>query len=115
MVSARTAGEGPRWGGSRYTMQGLLDNQLGKQGVMKRKLTEYLVCPNGSGDLDLDEPRRPASPGADIEQGRLDRQSCGASSSIVPSMPRFVSGEKCAPPFGFQWNKFPTLQVELCQ
>jgi SAM-dependent methyltransferase len=52
------------------------------------------------------------APNVEIEEGLLTCAACRAAYPIVRSMPRFVPSEMYAASFGFQWNKFPTLQVD---
>jgi SAM-dependent methyltransferase len=47
-----------------------------------------------------------------MEEGLLECEKCGVQYPIVRGLPRFVTSEMYAASFGFQWNKFPTLQVD---
>jgi len=69
---------------------------------------EYLACPKCSGSLRLKEPTLWSVPGDEIEQGQLDCAQCGTRHPIVCSVAR----ELYAASFNFQWNKFPTLQLD---
>ncbi len=48
----------------------------------------------------------------DIREGQLECAGCGTSYPILNSLPRFVPSDLYAASFGFQWNAFPTLQVD---
>jgi SAM-dependent methyltransferase len=78
---------------------------------MKTELLRYLECPNCQGSVSLRE--HPENGEVDeIEEGTLNCNQCGGAYPIMRSLPRFVSGDNYAASFGFQWNKFPTLQVD---
>ena len=79
---------------------------------MKISLLEYLACPKCSGGLRLAGPTLWSVPGEEIEQGQLECAQCGTRHQIIGSVPRFVASELYAASFGFQWNKFPTLQLD---
>lgn len=79
---------------------------------MKERLLEYLACPACSGGLRLAKSVVTSLPDAEIEQGQLECEKCRTIYPIVHSIPRFVPEENYATSFGFQWNKFPTLQVD---
>jgi SAM-dependent methyltransferase len=79
---------------------------------MNSKAIEYFVCPACGVGLRLNAAPAGAAPVGEIEEGSLDCTQCGANYPIVRSVPRFVTSEDCAASFGFQWNQFPTLQVD---
>jgi uncharacterized protein YbaR (Trm112 family) len=79
---------------------------------MKLRLLEYLACPKCSGSLRLAEPALWSVTGEEVEQGQLECAQCGTRHPIVRSVPRFVASELYAASFGFQWKKFPTLQLD---
>jgi SAM-dependent methyltransferase len=49
---------------------------------------------------------------SEITEGFLECTLCQTSVPIVRSLPRFVSSESYADNFGFQWNRFDTIQVD---
>lgn len=79
---------------------------------MKTELLKYLECPNCQSAMSLLGHPDMSHQGHDIEEGTLNCTQCGGTYPIVRSLPRFVSGDNYAASFGFQWNKFPTLQVD---
>ena len=79
---------------------------------MKARLLDFLACPECGARLCLDQADATPGQDAEIEEGRLDCAGCRAHYPILRSMPRFVPSEMYAASFGFQWNKFPTLQVD---
>ena len=81
-------------------------------GEMHSRQLDYLVCPGCQGDLALAPSARVPAGSTEPETGALECGVCRARYPIVRSMPRFVPSEMYAASFGFQWNKFPTLQVD---
>jgi SAM-dependent methyltransferase len=79
---------------------------------MKVDLLQYLECPGCLGSLSLAPDGSNREPDCEVEQGRLNCSHCGTTYPIVRSLPRFVASENYAASFGFQWNKFPTLQMD---
>ena len=79
---------------------------------MKTRVLEFLACPACSGGLRLAKPTLASLTAAEIEEGQLECEICRVAYPIVRFMPRFVPAENYASSFGFQWNKFPTLQVD---
>jgi SAM-dependent methyltransferase len=79
---------------------------------MKMKLLEFLVCASCAGSLGLRQVDAQPTLDGEIEQGELECAQCDATYPVVRFMPRFVPAENYAASFGFQWNKFPTLQVD---
>lgn len=78
---------------------------------MKTRLIELLACPTCEKSLRLSD-RAVAAADIEIDEGLLCCTGCGATYPIVRSIPRFVASEKYAASFGFQWKKFPTLQLD---
>ncbi len=77
---------------------------------MKRKLLRLLVCPKCHGQLDC-----AAAEGGDdndIYSGMLVCQQCKGNYPIVRGIPRFVSDDKHASSFGYQWNRFKSVQID---
>jgi SAM-dependent methyltransferase len=79
---------------------------------MNLQLLDHLACPKCGACLRLVRPATLPALDTDIEEGLLECTGCQASHPILRSMPRFVPSEMYAASFGFQWNKFPTLQVD---
>lgn len=76
---------------------------------MKPSLLQWLVCPTCHAELDLRDPREDQG---EIQEGRLVCASCAKEYRIVRGVPRFVDPHSYADSFGFQWNKFRTVQID---
>ena len=79
---------------------------------MRARLLEYLACPACSGAVRFSRPSALDSRDAEIDEGLLTCVGCDRNYPIVRSMPRFVSSDMYAASFGFQWNRFPALQLD---
>ena len=79
---------------------------------MNIELLKYLACPDCGGVLSLAGRPEKGNEHRSIEEGALNCDECGAAFPIVRSLPRFVSADNYAASFGFQWSKFPTLQLD---
>jgi len=79
---------------------------------MKVELLKYLECPSCRGALSLDGNFKSSNQVDEIDEGSLQCVGCRAAFPIVRSLPRFVSSDDYAASFGFQWNRFPTLQID---
>lgn len=79
---------------------------------MKVELLHYLECPNCRGALSLNGNLEANNKVDEINEGSLNCDGCGAAFPIVRSLPRFVTSDNYAASFGFQWNRFPTLQLD---
>jgi SAM-dependent methyltransferase len=79
---------------------------------MKIELLKYLECPNCLGTLSLAGHIEDGNEVHEIEEDALNCNQCGAVFPVVRSLPRFVPSDNYASSFGFQWNKFPTLQLD---
>lgn len=79
---------------------------------MKTELLRYLQCPDCHGSLSLLGHPEEGHEVDEIKEGTLNCNQCGGAYPIVRSLPRFVSDDNYAASFGFQWNKFPTLQLD---
>lgn len=79
---------------------------------MKTELLRHLECPNCQGALSLLGHPEVSHQCDDVEEGTLNCCQCSVAFPIVRSLPRFVAGDNYAASFGFQWNKFPTLQMD---
>lgn len=76
---------------------------------MKIELLKCLECPDCRRALSLAGVVENSN---EIEEGELNCNQCGAAYPIVRSLPRFVSCDNYAASFGFQWSKFPALQLD---
>jgi SAM-dependent methyltransferase len=76
---------------------------------MKRSALRFLVCPSCRSELEL-HARREA--GAEVVEGSLRCPPCGRQYPIVRSVPRFVEGQTYASSFGYQWNRFRSVQLD---
>ncbi len=76
---------------------------------MKEQLLRVLACPICKGDFSL---RADRCAGAEVIEGTLTCRCCGATFPISGRIPRFVSSGDYATSFGFEWNKFRTIQLD---
>lgn len=79
---------------------------------MKVELLNHLECPSCRGALSLDGNLEANNKADEVNEGCLNCAGCGAAFPIVRSLPRFVARDNYAASFGFQWNRFPTLQLD---
>jgi SAM-dependent methyltransferase len=78
---------------------------------MRIELLKYLECLSCRGALSL--PGNLEEGGSrEIKDGALHCDRCGVEYPILRSVPRFVRSDDYAASFSFQWEKFPTLQVD---
>jgi SAM-dependent methyltransferase len=78
---------------------------------MDPKFTEWFACAECGSPLQV-EVHSSAPNNGTIAEGQLICTSCARTFPIVRSMPRFVTGEEYAHTFGYQWNRFDTLQLD---
>ena len=76
---------------------------------MHYKFLKYLVCPSSKEPLTLQEIHQEEN--GFIVSGNLSTSS-GRRYPIINGIPRFVSVEGYSNSFGFEWNKWPTVQFE---
>jgi SAM-dependent methyltransferase len=76
---------------------------------MKIAAVDVYVCPACQGCLDL---RVSAKRAAEILDGRLVCDDCRKSYPISNGVPRFVCDGAYASTFGYQWNRFRTVQLD---
>jgi SAM-dependent methyltransferase len=76
---------------------------------MKRSALRFLVCPSCKDELAL-EVRDEQGP--EILEGSLRSPGCGRQYPIVRGVPRFVERQEYASSFGFQWNRFRSVQLD---
>lgn len=74
---------------------------------MKRNLLEILCCPKCSGNLSGPQPGE-----AEISEGDLLCDDCGARYPVTNGIPRFVEADNYASSFGYQWNLFRKEQID---
>ncbi len=81
---------------------------------MKKKVLQYLVCPDCQGELDL---QNASETGREIESGELCCPACAQAFPIVRGIPRFVTADRplagdnplTADAFGWEWQEFTEL------
>ena len=76
---------------------------------MKPAALRFLACPRCQSNLALTTTERDH---AEVLEGRLSCQPCGAEYPIARGVPRFVHGPTYASSFGRQWNWFKTVQLD---
>ncbi len=69
-----------------------------------------LVCPYCSGSLDL---KTDLTEGTEIKEGSLTCQKCSRKFPVTKFIPRFVESDKYVDIFGFEWNKFHDVQMDI--
>lgn len=79
---------------------------------MKLRLLELLVCPacRGPNPLQLEEA---LWRNGEIEAGYLRCSGCAASHPVRNFIPRFVASDEYADSFGFEWNRFREVQIDV--
>jgi SAM-dependent methyltransferase len=79
---------------------------------MRRSALDYFVCLKcGNGFTVLSATSEDSVTG-EIAEGGLQCSHCQVIVPVVRNLPRFVSTESYAGNFGFQWNRFDTIQVD---
>ncbi|MBI4526151.1 MAG: methyltransferase domain-containing protein [Deltaproteobacteria bacterium] len=76
---------------------------------MKSSAMRFLVCPACKSDLEVDVCSRR---GQEIIEGSLTCAACSVKYPILGGVPRFVSAGSYASSFGFEWNRFRTVQLD---
>jgi len=76
---------------------------------MKRSALRFLVCPSCKDDLEL---RVREERGPETLEGSLVSPGCGRAYPIVRGVPRFVERPEYASSFGYQWNRFRSVQLD---
>jgi SAM-dependent methyltransferase len=77
---------------------------------VKRKLLDYLVCPDCNEGLKLYEE---AIEQNEIKEGFLQCSKCEAKYKIIDFIPRFVESDKYVDTFSFEWNVFQDVQIDI--
>jgi len=78
---------------------------------MKKKILQFLACPNCGGDLVLNDVIAKETNG-DVKEGSLKCVKCGERYVIKNFIPRFVPEENYAKSFGFEWNMHSKTQID---
>ena len=76
---------------------------------MKPVALQFLVCPACKSELKLSAD---SSDGAEVIEGQLQCLRCSISYPIVRGVPRFVTDGSYASSFGYEWNRFSTVQLD---
>lgn len=89
---------------------------------MKRRLVEFLACPDCRGDLRLGGAGTPGANGAsEIAHGTLACDGCGRAFAIERGVPRLLPRgladvpAEVADGFGWEWNRFDEIRPEYEQ
>lgn len=77
---------------------------------MKKRLSDWLVCPKDRGSLQLVAGASLSSD--EVDTGELKCPVCKTSYPIVGGVPRFVSSDNYAATFGRQWNCYAEVQLD---
>jgi SAM-dependent methyltransferase len=76
---------------------------------MKPHLVKILTCPVCGAELTL---RVHAMNDAEVMEGALRCRDCGKEYPVSRGVPRFVNVDAYASSFGYQWNRFKTVQLD---
>jgi SAM-dependent methyltransferase len=79
---------------------------------MRRKALEMFACPKCGAAFQLCSITSEDFTTGEIAEGRLECINCHLKIPIVRNLPRLVPAESYADSFGFQWNRFDTIQVD---
>jgi SAM-dependent methyltransferase len=79
---------------------------------MRRKALDLLICGDCQGALRIQEVAEEDASTENIVTGHLECAGCGKRYPILRSVPRFVTAENYASSFGFQWQRFHSLQID---
>ena len=79
---------------------------------MRRNAVDNFACLKCGSGLRVSSATSEDSATGEIAEGGLKCTQCQSSVPIVRNLPRFVSSESYAGNFGFQWNRFDTIQVD---
>lgn len=77
---------------------------------MKRRLLDFLVCPDCGNELDL---KTDLMEGSEIKEGSLSCSKCKREFPIRDFIPRFVDTDKYVDSFSFEWNTFYDVQMDI--
>jgi SAM-dependent methyltransferase len=76
---------------------------------MKNSALRFLRCPKCGHQFNLDVS---STEGNEILTGTLTCTGCGTAYQIVDGVPRFLSGGAYASSFGYEWNRFQSVQLD---
>jgi len=76
---------------------------------MKPSLLRLLVCPDCKVELRLTDTRADSG---EIVEGTLACNACGRAYPVSRGIPRFVPTARYAESFGYQWQRFRTVQLD---
>jgi len=76
---------------------------------MKPSALKFLVCPSCKAELHLHASE---THGDEVTEGRLRCAECRRDYAIGGGVPRFVDAGAYASSFGYQWNRFRTVQLD---
>lgn len=76
---------------------------------MKRRLLDFLECPDCHAELALETKCIEQD---EIKDGKLSCKRCSREYKIERSIPRFVPTDEYVDSFSFQWNTFRAVQID---
>ena len=79
---------------------------------MYRRSLDVLICPACQGALRVQEIGEEDAASGNIVSGQLECTACAKRYPVVRSVPRFVPAENYAASFGFQWQRFDSIQID---
>jgi SAM-dependent methyltransferase len=79
---------------------------------MRRSALDSFACLKCRNGFRVSSTTSEDSATGEIAEGVLECTQCHATVPVVRHLPRFVSSESYAGNFGFQWNRFSTIQVD---
>ena len=79
---------------------------------MRRNSLDIFACPKCAAAFQLSAVASEDAATGEIAEGTLQCVNCHLNVPIVRNLPRFVPAESYADSFGFQWNRFDTIQVD---
>src|SRR5271155_3210734 len=79
---------------------------------MRRSALDSFACLKCGNGFRVSSATSEDSATGEIAEGVLECTQCHATVPVVRHLPRFVSSESYAGNFGFQWNRFSTIQVD---
>ncbi|MFZ3216184.1 MAG: class I SAM-dependent methyltransferase [Candidatus Acidiferrales bacterium] len=79
---------------------------------MQRSALDLYACLKCGNSFQVASVASEDSSTGEIAEGSLECTNCRATVPVVRNLPRFVPSESYADSFGFQWNRFDTIQVD---
>ena len=79
---------------------------------MRRSALDNFECLKCRGGLKVVSSSSEDLASGEIAEGSLECIECAGIVPIIRNLPRFVSSESYTSNFGFQWNRFDTIQVD---